>query len=382
MGRKISIQELAAIIAERTGNTKKLSEDFLRVFQSTIEEGLEKDGLVKIKGLGTFKLVWNEPRRSVNVQTGQEYVIPGHNKVSFLPDSLVKEIVNSSESAEKFGIDPLKKLNDQAEEIKDILADLQKSTPPKKTKQTVTHAVVTEEKETEEKTVIEEKESLPVATTAETSEKRSLVEEVELLKETPTKREIPVKKGGKRIRAKREKRWIKPFLISIFVVLLVGAISFAIWYLNLIPVVSEKFFALFDKKVEFVDIPTTEIRTSDTTYVSPAIEVKKKEAVEDKKEAVSPTSIFEQPRVYNSFIGTETLAKGKTLTLIALEYYGHKNFWVYIYEANKDRIANPNSIPQGFTIKIPKLPDALIDENNPECVKYAGELEKKYTGRL
>ncbi len=379
MGKKISIQDLAAIIAERTGNTKKLSEDFLRVFQSTIEEGLEKDGLVKIKGLGTFKLVWNEPRRSVNVQTGQEYIIPGHNKVSFVPEGLVKEIVNSSETAEKFGIDPLKKLNEQAEEIKDILADLQKSASAKEAKKSKPQS--TEKEKQVEEVVAAEKESLSVQKETGLPETHSLAEEVERLKETGTKREIPVKKGGKRTRTKREKRWIKPFLISIFIVLLIGASSFAVWYLNLIPVVSEKFFALFDKKVEIVDIPTTEIRTSDTTYVSPTLEVKKPEITQDKKEAVSSISIFDQPRVYNSFIGTETLERGKTLTMIALEQYGHKNFWVYIYEANKDRIANPNSIPEGFTVKIPKLPEALVDENNPECVKYAAELEKKYTGR-
>ncbi len=377
MNKKVSIQDLAAIIAERTGNTKKLSEDFLRVFQSTIEEGLEKDGLVKIKGLGTFKLVWNEPRRSVNVQTGQEYIIPGHNKVSFIPEVLVKEIINSSDTLEKFGIDPLKKLNEQAEEIKDILSDLQSITSTKETRQKKSQSVKKEKQS--EKITMAGKESTPVQKKIESPETQSLVEEIEVLKQTATKREIPVKR--KKIRIKREKRWIKPFLITIFIVLLFGASTFTVWYLNLIPVVSEKFFALFGKKVETLDIPTTEIRTSDTTYVSPVIEVKKQEINKETKELLSSSLIFDQPRVYKSFITTVTLGRGKTLTMIALEYYGHKNFWVYIYEANKDRIANPNAIPQGFTVKIPELPEELIDKNNPKCIKYAEELEKKYTGR-
>jgi nucleoid DNA-binding protein len=54
---KLSIQDLVDAIAQRTGYSKKKSDDFLRVLQTTIEEGLIKDGLVKIKGFGTFKLV-------------------------------------------------------------------------------------------------------------------------------------------------------------------------------------------------------------------------------------------------------------------------------------------------------------------------------------
>ena len=39
--------------------------------------------------------------------------------------------------------------------------------------------------------------------------------------------------------------------------------------------------------------------------------------------------------------------------MIALKYYGHKLFWVYIYEYNKAVIKDPNNIPIGTVIDIP-----------------------------
>ena len=92
--KKQSIQELVDIIATQTNFTKKNSEEFLKEFVHVLQEYLEKDGFVKVKGLGTFKLVKNEERKSVNVTTGEAIIIPAHNKVSFIPDNAIKEAVN------------------------------------------------------------------------------------------------------------------------------------------------------------------------------------------------------------------------------------------------------------------------------------------------
>ena len=92
--KKQSIQELVDIIATQTNFTKKNSEEFLKEFVHVLQEYLEKDGFVKVKGLGTFKLVKNEERKSVNVTTGEAIIIPAHNKVSFIPDNAIKEDVN------------------------------------------------------------------------------------------------------------------------------------------------------------------------------------------------------------------------------------------------------------------------------------------------
>ena len=92
--KKQSIQELVDIIPTQTNFTKKNSEEFLKEFVHVLQEYLEKDGFVKVKGLGAFKLVKNEERKSVNVTTGEAIIIPAHNKVSFIPDNAIKEAVN------------------------------------------------------------------------------------------------------------------------------------------------------------------------------------------------------------------------------------------------------------------------------------------------
>lgn len=94
MEQKITQVELAARMAKRTGFTKQDSEIFVRLFFETIREGLLQDKLVKVKGLGTFKLIEVSDRESVNVNTGERIRIVGHTKVSFTPDNSLRDQVN------------------------------------------------------------------------------------------------------------------------------------------------------------------------------------------------------------------------------------------------------------------------------------------------
>lgn len=94
MEQKITQIELAARMAKRTGFTKQDSENFVRLFFETIREGLLQDKLVKIKGLGTFKLIEVSDRESVNVNTGERIRIVGHTKVTFTPDNALRDQVN------------------------------------------------------------------------------------------------------------------------------------------------------------------------------------------------------------------------------------------------------------------------------------------------
>ncbi|PIE99440.1 MAG: hypothetical protein CR965_02310 [Paludibacter sp.] len=70
--------------------------------------------------------------------------------------------------------------------------------------------------------------------------------------------------------------------------------------------------------------------------------------------------------------------EGQNLAYLSRKYYGHSYFWVYIYEANRDKIANPNDIPVGSKLRIPKLNKKLIDKRNPKCLEYALKLKRKY----
>ena len=93
--KKISLQELTDTIAAQSGFSKRFTESFLRELVLVIQENLEKDGIVKVKGLGTFKLIWNESRKSVDVSTGDSIVLPGHYKVSFVAEATVKQQINA-----------------------------------------------------------------------------------------------------------------------------------------------------------------------------------------------------------------------------------------------------------------------------------------------
>lgn len=91
---KIMIQELAAILADRKGLNKKEASAFISAAFDIIQQRLESDKTVKVKGLGTFKIIDVDDRESVNVNTGKRVLIEGHGKITFTPDSLMKELVN------------------------------------------------------------------------------------------------------------------------------------------------------------------------------------------------------------------------------------------------------------------------------------------------
>lgn len=91
---KIYMDSLSTILAGKWDVTKKEAQQFLADFVEIIKEGVDADGLVKIKGLGTFKVIDVDARESVNVNTGQRVLIESHQKLTFTPDALMKELVN------------------------------------------------------------------------------------------------------------------------------------------------------------------------------------------------------------------------------------------------------------------------------------------------
>ena len=91
---KLTIQEIAAVLQQKNGFDKREANSFVSTMFQIIQERLESDGIVKIKGLGTFKMIDVEARESISVRTGERVVISGHAKVAFTPDATMKELVN------------------------------------------------------------------------------------------------------------------------------------------------------------------------------------------------------------------------------------------------------------------------------------------------
>lgn len=94
MSDKITIQDIIELLAEKHGMNKKDAEAFVKGIFDLIEEALASEKYVKVKGLGTFKLTEVESRESVNVNTGERFQIQGHNKISFTPDTTMKDLIN------------------------------------------------------------------------------------------------------------------------------------------------------------------------------------------------------------------------------------------------------------------------------------------------
>lgn len=503
MNEKISFQDIAEAISEKNGVTKKLSEDFLRELVAVIEMALQKDGVAKIKGLGTFKLLLVEERKSVNVQTGSEIVIPAHHKVSFAPEKGLKEAVNKPFAhLETYVLrdegpvdpEPADGEDDELTEIPDSsdaesvsrLADRPDDAVPAE-EPAVTEEEQQGEADTESAEPRMEKTEEPVAPVgagaeaaesaddAETAEKNEAAEliskdkideadnanasaddderdneepdaepeSVEAVPEHKVADNVASVSGNEEAEEPEEqKNKTLGYIILAFVVLCIFAIT-VIWYTdrsffkkicnpdyNPIEVGSDKAPVINVKPAEESapavvadslsaadsasaekSVAVTDSLSADSSAVSadssvaaqPA-EAPQAEAVADaavKEETAPPAkeTVAEKPIVkYDSnfkpdFIdymkakhpdvsletkGTKKVkvAKGQRLTTIALDNYGDKNYWVYIYLYNHKIIKNPNSVNVGMKLLVPKLDKSLVDGSNPVTMEMASEVRR------
>lgn len=94
MDEKLSIYDIAEILTAKTGREKADIEKFVETLIAVINEAITRNGFVRIKGIGSFKVILVKERESVHVNTGERIVIPAHHKLSFLPDKILKEKIN------------------------------------------------------------------------------------------------------------------------------------------------------------------------------------------------------------------------------------------------------------------------------------------------
>jgi nucleoid DNA-binding protein len=379
---KLTWIELRKAVAQMVGTSDQATGVFLDALIDAMIKGLEQDKQVKIKGIGTFALKPMAARKSVNIATGEDFVIAGYNKLTFSPEASMKENVEkridnpkTEEVVKDITQDPLKKLGEQATEIVDILADLGQAPVIPAVEEPVAEEPVAEEPVVEEP-VVEE----PV------------VEEPEV--EEPVVEEKPKRTGSK--------KWLW-WIVVIVILLGLGAAG---WYFR--DIIKQYLPTLpFEKKVEVITPIVTPVDTVltpvdtlqvDTTIVADSLlvdsiavenadtipaepkvkkEVKTKTVVKGKK-VTGQKPVKEIPRKYTKFIATERVNSASRLTWIAKKYYGHKDLWVFIYEANHKTIKDPAHIRTGQLLKIPKLTPEQRDLNNPETRKLVDELTKEY----
>ena len=406
---KMNLSDLFQELAMSCGISKASAELFAKAFFAQIEEGLLKDGMVKINNFGTFKAQWNEARKSVNINTGEEIVIPAHPRITFSPEQEIKDRINhpfaylqptpigktvlekpeiaspevtpetENHMIESVG-DTLQKLNDDADEIKALLCDINGADWMSDNKEQQDEEVPTEDITQEEKQETEEiateiieeeeKETAPQQEEKEVEEPvQPKVTETQVIN-TPQREETPDNTPDKtNTPQKKSNFWKITFSITAALCLLVVGVY--VYLTHRVEQWAEKKIA---SATLIEDTPTTETELREDTLTT-ANSTTHTLTAETTQEAVETTT--DTPLTYHKFIDTVQLTEGSRLAWLAKKYYGSAYFWVYIYEANKEHLPNPNDIPVGTSINIPKLPQELIDPTNEECISKAKELQNK-----
>ena len=490
MNEKLNYKEILEQFIQKSGLSEEQSKNFIDTFQYVFLQAIEQDKVVKINGLGTFQLVWNNPRKSVDVRTQREIEIAGHYKLTFTPENALKERVNTEFShltpkeidlPQSKKESPIEKLSQQAKDLKVIIDGIQQENnkiEEVKTENILSEQVdmveekyflpeqiieiteTTEIQEVEKNEEIEkvenivEEEKINVEEIIEEENEEFVVEETqieeekieEIIVEEPKEEEkieeivIEKPKEEEKIEEKSDDETIeqpaeteieldekelaqKQSAIDFFYQkpespIEVKANTFDyvenyefkpkkrrcwLWWLISLLVLAAAVTAFYFLKPDlakkywnFTTEKTTELtqkvggwfskpQSADILQDSIVVDTMQNnldtiaQPVETQK--VPETPIFDEPRIYKEFITSVTMHSGNTLVKLAEKYYGNKVFWVYIYEANKNKIADPNKIKTGLNVKVPKLDKKLIDPNNPACLEYAQGLHNQYLNR-
>ena len=88
------IKDLSQELVDKFELDKKQANSFVEKMFSVLQDGLQDEKIVKIKGLGTFKVISVQSRKSIDVNTGEPILIDGRDKISFTPDSDMRDFVN------------------------------------------------------------------------------------------------------------------------------------------------------------------------------------------------------------------------------------------------------------------------------------------------
>lgn len=312
MNTKINLQQLAKILAQKTNIAQKDAEVFLKEFFDSIVQNVSADKLVKIKGLGTFKLIEVLDRESVNVNTGERIVIPGHSKLSFTPESTLKDLINKP------------------------FADFQTTVINEGTSIEEMERIPQEEVEKEE--IEEAAQEVPVQLVEPQVEEKAevvgtpvqkLVEEpVEASKPEAKVEETPVQKPGSD--EKKPKGSFGKVLAWILGILLLCLLAFfAYKYLSGQP----------SAKVEDESEMIEEVTADSIAETS----------VEEVQYAQVPNGEYKIVGTRKTYV----MKPGDYLARIARQEYGDKEFAKYIIVHND--FPNPDNVPVDTEIKLPEL---------------------------
>ena len=386
MNEKISFPDLVGLLSSKMNITKKEAETFLKEFFTVSTEVITSGEELRINGLGLFKPIWVEARGSINIQTGEPVEIPGHYKLSFIPDKVLREAVNAPFSS--FSVEVL---NDHVP-IEDMTAvpslDIDVNNDICNTENVeLQDSKEIREKEEEDEPIEPAHEYIQEDKSADEESSESTVssQEIEKFQEEIIQPESETKVEEKeedcyedylRKSASRKSFWwgvLSAF--GIIIICLAGGIFFIGNDSPYVVKIGEYTLSLGKQSIDSRPMnnnPESVVLPENKDTLS---EMEKDSVLKDSVISASPLAAPEVKPVI------ETIRSGVFLTTLARKYFGHKAFWVYIYEENKDVIKNPNQVPIGTRLTIPSASKYDIDANNRTSVENAKALAAKIQSR-
>ena len=374
MNEKITIQDIIDLLCQKHNIDRKEAELFTKGMFDLIEEALATEKFVKVKGLGTFKLTEVDARESVDVNTGERIEIQGHTKVSFTPDTTMKELINKPFSHfETVVLNDGVELEDTVacEDVETSHLEVLDSTTEVKDTSIVETPIIKEESISSEESVINESiVEEPVVEEAELEEpviETSYGEEViteEIVTEESASENLIVEEPQPAISLVNEdctselteEKKSPFFLWGIIVVLLLIILFGVYWIFFRTSAVTEPVATPSVKEEVVVPVPMEEEKPKADTLKS--IQFIELSAEELRKERVPSMADTLECQI----VGTQTeyiLQNGETIIRASIRFFGTKKYWPYIVKYNMDILKDPDNIPAGIRIKIPKLVEKM-----------------------
>lgn len=374
MNRKLLLQEVADAFAQRANISKKKAEAFCRTFFDLIEEELTHESFVKIKGFGTFKVITVNERESININTGERIRIDSHAKLSFVPDSQLKDLINKP-----FADFQTITLQDGTTEEELTKAGV-KIEREVNTSQSLQRESTFNQKECYQKEIDNNSLSIePIGSTNhqkdnlsfQEASNRSVKEDTclpdlntgsndlssgETIPPPPTQTETS---SNQDFPSQSKNRWLKR--ITIFSIFILQAIFcyYAGYYRWLFP---------YEKKTALPQSATGQEMAASQPQSSPQMQSKKTESSNHKQETIAEADTINYDKAYPQLPGgrfqiigtlsTHELQKGENIYHLAKEVYGDKSYAIYIFTFNQ--LKNPDLVPIGTKLKLPKLRKRII----------------------
>lgn len=336
MDEKLYIQDIVDSLAEKQNIQKTEAEAFVKTAFEIIKDALVTDKIVKIKGLGTFKLTEVNSRESVNVNTGERIRIESHTKISFVPDMQMRDLINKPFSHFETVV-----LNEGVD-FEDMSV-------------AVGGDEVKENSEEHPEFPREEQEEVP-------SEIPSIsIEPKENTKPLPNP---IIAKDKEKVKSNHHSALFYGLSIAFVTILVVCGVIFFVYYKEFL-----NNDAIDTVAIEQISTIQKETESSENNASSPTDTVLAIPKIQSEDIDTTKTIITGVRKGYNTVIADSTsyeiigtmsvykIGAGETLTMVSKRFYETKDLWPYIVMHNREVIKKPNRVLSGTVVRIPALRD-------------------------